>query len=141
MGNRLGIGLADEFAAALGQLLAQLAEILDDAVVNDRNRVGRMRMGIVFGRPAMRRPARVSDAGIPAERLTLEPSFQRAQFAFGATASKYPMIECGNAGGIVTPIFKPLERIDQLPGNRLASQNSDDSAHPPGWPLCPLIEV
>ena len=30
------------------------------------------------------------------------------------------MVERRNAGGIVAPILKPLEGIDQLPGNRLA---------------------
>jgi hypothetical protein len=28
-----------------------------------------------------------------------------------------------------------------LPRNRFGSQNSDDSAHPPGWPLCPTRVV
>src|SRR6185437_5215845 len=84
MGDSLGIGLADEFTTTLGQLLTQLAEIFNDAVVNDRNRFGRMRMGIVFGRSAMACPTRVPDADIPGERLTLEPRFQRAHLAFRA---------------------------------------------------------
>ncbi len=90
MRDHLGIGLADELGAALRQLFAQLAEILDDAVVDDRDALGGMRMGVVLGRPPVGRPARVADADIAAERLALQPRFERVQLAFGAAAAKPP---------------------------------------------------
>ena len=46
------------------------------------------------------------------------------------------VIERGDAGGVIAAIFEALERIDQMAGDRLASENSDDPAHPLGWPLC-----
>ena len=78
---------------------------------------------------------------LPPQRFALEPRFQRAQLAFGAPAPEHTVVERGDTRGIVAAIFKALERIDQLTGNRLAAQNSDDPAHPSGWPLCPSIMV
>ena len=44
------------------QLVAQRLEILDDAVVDQRDRPDDVRMGVADGRRAMRRPAGVGDA-------------------------------------------------------------------------------
>ena len=49
------------------------------------------------------------------------------------------MIERGDAGGVIAAVFEALERIDQMAGDRLAPDNSDDAAHPSGWP--PTLEV
>ena len=62
MGDDLGVGLGRELGAAALELGAQLGEILDDAVVDDGDAVGRMRMGVGLVRPAMGRPAGVADA-------------------------------------------------------------------------------
>ena len=62
MRDDLGIGLGGEFRALAFKLAAQLAEILDDAVVHDGEPLGGVRMRIVLGRPAVGRPARVADA-------------------------------------------------------------------------------
>ena len=59
----LGVGLALERAALGDQLVAQRLEILDDAVVDQRDRPDDVRVGVADGRRAMRRPARVRDAG------------------------------------------------------------------------------
>ena len=69
------------------QLGAQFAEILDDAVVHDRELLGRMRMRVVLGRAAMRRPARVADADRAGERLAAETLLRDClQLALGAPA-------------------------------------------------------
>src|SRR5581483_11087146 len=62
MRDDLGVGLADELGAVLAELLAQLTEILDDAVVHDGNAVGRVRMRVFLAGPAMCRLAGVTDA-------------------------------------------------------------------------------
>ena len=69
MQHDLGVGLGLEDRALLFQRLAQLAKILDDAVVHDRDAFGRMRMRIVLGRPAVGGPARMPDAAMAGERL------------------------------------------------------------------------
>ena len=60
------------------------------------------------------------------------------ELAFGAPAAEHAFLQRGDAGRVVAAVFEPLERVDQLARDRPVPQNSDDSAHPPGWPLCPL---
>ena len=62
MRDCFGIRIADKFAAALGQLLTQLAKIFNDAIVNHRDDVGGVRMRIVLSWPTMGRPSGVADA-------------------------------------------------------------------------------
>ena len=75
---------------ALGlELLAQLAEILDDAVVDHGDAFGGVRMGVVLGRLAVGRPAGVADAGRgPSSGCGFELGFEVSQFAFGAAARR-----------------------------------------------------
>jgi hypothetical protein len=89
----------------------------------------------------VRRPAGMTDAGSAAERLLFEPHFQRAKLAFRPAPAEHAVIQRCHSRGVVTSVFEALERIDQLPGNRLGSQNSDDSAHPLGRPLCPDLMI
>ena len=71
-GGDLGIGLGGEAMALGGELLAQRAEILDDPVMNHRKPVAGVRVGVVLGRLAVRRPARVADADVARERRVVE---------------------------------------------------------------------
>ena len=141
MRDGLSVGFTDEFAALFRQLLAQLAKIVEDAVVNDRDDVGRMRMSIVFCGTAMRGPACVTDPDIAPQRLTVEPCFKRTQFAFGATTAEYAVVERGDTRGVIAAVLETFQGVDQLLRNRLGSQNSDNPAHPFGWPLCPSFMV
>ena len=52
------------------QLLLEIQVVLDDAVVDDDDLAGAVavRMGVLFGRPAVRGPARVADAVVAGER-------------------------------------------------------------------------
>ena len=134
MRHHLGVGVACEFRALLFELKPQLAEILDDAVVNHRDVVGGMRMGVVLGRPAVRGPARVPDAGMARERFGAQSRFKVFEFAFGAAAVEMIAFERGDARGILAAIFQPLERIHQLLRDRTAPQNADNAAHADQYP-------
>src|SRR5262249_19837717 len=138
MRDCLGVGFADEFASLFGQPLAQFAKILYDAVMNDRNEIGGVRMGIVFGRPAMRCPAGMTNTDIAPKRFAIEPSFERAQLAFRATPAEHAVVERGNAGRIIASVLKALEGVDQLLCNRFLSQGFRLSRTPPRWPLSPF---
>jgi hypothetical protein len=129
MGNNLGVGIRAELRAFLLQLLAQFAEILDDAVVDDCEPVGGVGMRVAFGRPAVGRPAGMADADRARERLAGEPRLEIAQLAFGAPASKLPAFQRGDAGGIVASVFEPLKRVDQCARDRLTPENTYNSAH------------
>ena len=71
MRDDLGVGLGLELVALALQLALQLEVVLDDAVVHHDDRAGAvaMRMRVLFGGPAVRRPARVADAVDAVERL------------------------------------------------------------------------
>ena len=97
MRHHLAVGVSREPGALAFQLTAQLAEILDDAVVHDGKALGGVRMGVVFGRPPMRRPAGVTDADRPRQRLARELLFQILELAFGAPAHQHAMFERGDA--------------------------------------------
>src|SRR5665811_1564636 len=99
-------GLTAELGTVLDEPLAQLTEILDDAVMHHGNAVGGVRMGIVLGRPAVCRPAGVADAEIAAERLALEPDFKRVQLAYGAAAREHAVIERGAAGRVIAAVVE-----------------------------------
>ena len=103
------------------------------------SQVGGVRMGVALGRPAMGRPAGVTDADRAAERLALEPRLERAKLAFArGAASSTPCSSVATPAEIVAAVFEALERIDQLPRNRLmVPENSDDPAQS-AW-MAPLL--
>jgi hypothetical protein len=75
----------------------------------------------------------MADAYVAGEWLLLEPLLQRGELALGASAPEHSMINRGNARGVIAAVFEALERFDQMAGDRLASNDSDDPAHPDGW--------
>jgi hypothetical protein len=86
MQDDFGVGLGLENRALVLQHFAQLAEILDDAVMDHGDAIRCMRMRIVLGRPAVGGPAGMADAGMPRERFGFQPRFEIFQFALGAAA-------------------------------------------------------
>ena len=71
--HHLGVGLGGEAVAVRHQLGAQLQEVLDDAVVDQRHAVADMRVGVGLVGHAVGGPAGVADAGDAAQGLRLEP--------------------------------------------------------------------
>ena len=73
--------------AAFGdQLLAQRLEILDDAVVDQRDAADDVRVGIADGRRAVGRPAGMGDADDARQRLGRELAREIVELALGAAA-------------------------------------------------------
>ena len=64
VGDGLGVGLRGQRVAALDEPVAELAEVLDDPVVDDRDVAGAVLvgMGVQVVRPAVGRPAGVGEA-------------------------------------------------------------------------------
>ena len=73
LGDDFGVGRRLAVIAALGQLLLELAKVLDDAVVHERHDVvaADVRMGVLVGGRAVRGPARVAEADRAARRRRL----------------------------------------------------------------------
>ena len=72
----LGIGFGLEHRPLLLERFAQLAKILDDAVVNHGDAIGRVRMRVVLGRLAVGGPAGVPDPGVALERFGIAAAFR-----------------------------------------------------------------
>ena len=56
--------MSGEFRAIGFRFAPQFDEILDDVVVHDREPIRGVRVGVVFGRPAVRRPAVVANTNV-----------------------------------------------------------------------------
>ena len=126
----LGIGFGGERVALGGELLAERAEILDDAVVDDRKPRRGMRMGVGFGRFPVGGPARVADADSPAKRRCGKFRLQVFELALGAPALQAPVLKRRHASGIVAAVFEPLQRIDNRARDRPGPENPDNPTHP-----------
>jgi hypothetical protein len=62
VGDDFAVGLREKLAPVRHQLAAQLEVVLDDAIVDEHDAPGPMRVSVLLGRAAVRRPARVADA-------------------------------------------------------------------------------
>ena len=86
-------------------------------------------MRIVYGRRAMRGPARVRDTGRSGRRIAGQLGGQVPEFALGAAALELAVMDGADAGRIIAAIFQPLEPVDQPVGHVAAPQDSDNAAH------------
>mgnify|MGYP003656889956 CR=1 FL=1 len=100
-----------------------------------------MRMGIAFGRPAMRRPTCVPDPDRPLERLRSQFARQVVELALGSPPIEPLAGQRGDSGAVIASIFEPPQRIHEPVGDRLDPDNSNDTAHaaaPYFWSLMAL---
>ena len=111
MRDDFGVGLGDERVALPLQLLLQIEIVLDDAVVHDDDLAGAVavRMGVLLGRAAVRRPARVADAvvagvaGVGSRRMTRSRFDSLPALRRSVTA---PVADDRDAGRIVAAVFQ-----------------------------------
>ncbi len=120
--DRLGVGVALEHVALGAELRLELAEVLDDAVVDDRDLAVHVRMRVALGGTAVRRPARMADAGVALQRLLQQAAFEVAQLALGAAALEVTVLDGGNAGRIIAAILQPTQGVDEVGSDRSLSR-------------------
>ena len=72
MGDDFGVGVAGEGRAVGDELVLQRAKILDDAVMDDRDQLGHVRMRVRLDRLAVGGPAGMTDAGAALKRRPLD---------------------------------------------------------------------
>ena len=118
-GGDFGVGLGRKPVALGDQLLAQRAEVLDDAVVHDREARAGVRMGVGLARLAMRRPAGVADADCPRQRRLVELGLEVLELALGAQAGEPALLERRDPGRIIAAVFEPLQRRHDVGRDRL----------------------
>ena len=114
MGDDFGVGLGLEFVAQGDQLVAQLLEILDDAVVHHGDAVGGVGMGVGLVRRGHGSPSGYGRCRSRRRAAALASSASRlAELALGAAAVDMAVHQGGDAGGIIAAIFQPLQPVEQ----------------------------
>ena len=127
----LGVGLGDELVALPLQLLLQVEVVLDDAVVDDDDLAGAVavRVGVLLGRPAVRRPARVADAVVAGDRVGGDDVLEVRQLAGAAPQVDRAVAHDRDAGRVVAAILELPQPVDQDRDDVLRSDVSDDPTH------------
>jgi hypothetical protein len=115
-------GLRSEAVAEGRQLATQYLEILDDAVMDDGDPVGRDRVGVGLGRQAMGSPSRCGRCRSPLRRLVVEPPGEVDELALGAPAFDTTVDQGGYAGRIIAAIFQAPEPFEKTCGHRLSGR-------------------
>ena len=135
MRDRLGVGLRRQRVAARLQAVAELAEVLDDPVVDDRDRPGAILvgMGVEIVGFAVGRPAGVGKADRSVRRPIRDGGLKIGELARLLLDEQLAvLVDQGDPGRIVATVLEPLEALDQdragFPGSRIP----DDSTHVAG---------
>ena len=135
MNGDLGVGVAGELDAGGFEFGAQVGVVLDDAVVDDRDlaRDVAVRVSVAVGRPAMGGPPGVAEAGAAGKACGVglgQRRFQVGQTS-GPSAHGEPAdaVEQGHAGGVVTAVLHPAQRVDDDPASVPRPDVADDSTH------------
>jgi hypothetical protein len=128
--EHFGIRVGLEGNAAGLQLRAELRSVLDDAVVNDGEAPGAVgvRMRVAIARFAVRRPARVRDAGC-AFQLRGQLPFQVTHFALGFVDAELVVACTGDARRVVTAILETMQSLHEDRTRIALADITDDSAH------------
>jgi hypothetical protein len=81
-----GVCIGGEFNASRIEMSAQIAKILDDAIVDNGDPSGQMGVGVVFVRRTVRGPTGVANARLASKRFMHQSIRQIHQFSNRTTA-------------------------------------------------------
>ena len=130
MRDELGVRFGSQLMAAREQLRAQVDKVLDDAVVNYRDRARFVRMRILFGRAAVRRPSRVPDSDVALQGRVGQQVAKIFELAFGAANFQLAAVDDGrDSGRVVAAILQAGQSSEQNWVSLARSDVSDYSAH------------
>ena len=123
--------------ALRGELFLELAEILDDAVMHDRDEVRRVRMRVGLGRLAVRGPAGMADAGGPERRRRFSSSSRLRSLP--SAAREMPVLDGGHAPNRSRDIrgASARRRVARRPA---FAEDANDAAHRPLLPPALLVD-
>jgi hypothetical protein len=130
--DRLGVRLGDERVPASLEAVAQLLEVLDDAVVDDRDPTGAIHlgMGVDVARAAMRRPARVREPDRGVRRALRDGGAQVAQLAGTLLDEQVTLVvHERDSRGVVAAVFEPSETLHEDRAGISRPGIANDSAH------------
>ncbi len=132
VGQDFGIGLRAKRVALGGEPLLDLEIVLEDPVVHDDEtaRTVGVGMGVLLGRPTVRRPPRVADADGAGDGTVAQDGLEGLETAGSAPDLELPVTaEDGDARRVVSPVFEPLQSLEDDPDRALVTDVPDDPAH------------
>ena len=132
-----GVGLRLRHDAMGLKLGADLAKVFDDPVMDDGNRAGFVRMGVVLGRRSMRGPAGVADPCLPGERVVYQQVRQVDELANCPAPIKAAVVDGRDTSTVIAAIFEPFQSLDKDRRDFVIAQYPNDSAHLSG--LCSVF--
>ena len=137
------IRLALERPAIGDELVTQRLEILDDAVVDQRNRPDDVRMGVPDRGRAMGRPPGMRDPGDAVERIVGQFTRQIVELAFGAAPLELAIVDGADPRRVIAAVFEALEPVEQPLRDVAPADESDNSTQAlfRGLPRHPLAET
>ena len=136
MRHNFGIGFAFERPPARRQFVAELLEILDNAIVDQGHFARRMRMRVACGWRAMCGPTGMCDAYITSSVIGLEHVDEIGQLALRTAADELTVKHRADTGTVIAAIFHSLQPIDQPVRDRRFANNSNNAAHLFCFPIC-----
>jgi hypothetical protein len=116
----------------LAQIFFKLEVVFNDSVVHYHYSTGTIAMGvrILFGRPAVRCPASVSNSVGTVDRIQPDRFFKVSQFTFGPADFEIMfLVDNSYTSGVVTAIFKFAEAVDNQRHDLLVSDITNYSTH------------
>jgi len=134
MRDRFAVGLAREHVAVRFEFRTQLIAVLDDPVVRQRDAcVGvarrEMRMRVLRDGRAVRRPARMRDAGVAGQCLRGDVALQVGD-AIDATRPRQRAVAIDHdAARVVAAVLEPLQAVDEVRQDVPLGHRPDNSTH------------
>ena len=110
MSNALRVGIGSERVALRDQFFAQFSKVLNNAVVNNGNLIGavRVRMGVALAGSAMRRPTRMTNAARSLAHIVLDGISEAGNLAQTLNHIDSPTVLDGNTRRVVPTVLKAL---------------------------------
>ena len=131
MRRYLGVRLGQEFVTLCLELGPKLRKVLDDAVVDERDPLGRPQVwvGVGVGRRAVGRPASVADGGGAARQRRLEDRLLKVgQLAGALVGSDRALVHQRDARGVIAAVLHAPKALDDDALGALVAHIADDSA-------------
>jgi hypothetical protein len=132
MRDRLGVGLRRERVAARLERVAQLAEVLDDPVMDDGDlaRAVLVGMGIQVVRAPMRGPARVRQTDRGVRRPVGDGRLEVRELARALLDEQVPrVVNQRDPRRVVAAVLEPFEPFDEDRARLTGTGISDDATH------------
>ena len=130
--QRLGVRLRRQHVPARLEAVAQLAEVLDDPVVDDgdRARAVHVRVGVQVVRATVCRPPRVGQADPGVRRPVEERRLQVGELAGALLDEELAGLgDQGDPGRVVAAVLETPKPLEEDRAGRPGARVSDDAAH------------